>query len=758
VSDVNLAGRAGRWSSAHWKSAAFGWLAVAVLAMVVGGAVGAKQLKSWAYTNGESRRAEQILDRAGFNLPARESVLVQSRTATVGDPAFASAVAGVVLTLSQQADVTNVVSPIEHPDAGLVSRDRHSALVQFDVKGRAEKAKDKIAPILRAIDGVQSANPSVIIEEFGQASADHQLSERMGSDMNRAEVTSLPLTVAILLVAFGSLVAAGLPVLLAFSAVLAATGLNRLVSHLVPTDEQTLAAIILMIGMAVGIDYSLFYLRRAREERRRGRTAHEALLYAARTSGQAVLISGATVLIAMAGMFVAGNSLFTTIGLGTMIVVLAAMIGSLTVLPAVLNRLGDNVDRLRIPLFRGRPSDSGPWARVVAAVLHRPVVAFVLSAGALAVAALPALSMHTKLPNLTDLPHDLKIVRTYDRIQHAFPGSQTPAVVVVKAPNVATPQMRRAYDLFRARALATGELFNPFTVLVNRDRTVARIDFAIAGNGDNAMSLAALHTLRDTVIPPIARTLPNTEVAVTGITAGTYDFNHQMRARLPYVFLFVLGLAFTLILLTFRSLVIAATTVALNLLSVGAAYGILVGVFQHGWLAGPFGFQTNGAVVSWLPLFLFVVLFGLSMDYHVFILSRIKELRDAGASTDDAIRLGITRTAGTVTSAALIMVAVFGLFAMLSTIMMQQMGFGLAVAVLIDATVIRAVLVPSTMKLLGEWNWYLPDWLAWLPSAEGGELVGRVDVDDEVGVDLEDGDVEAHDGSMDREPALLERR
>jgi putative drug exporter of the RND superfamily len=245
---------------------------------------------------------------------------------------------------------------------------------------------------------------------------------------------------------------------------------------------------------------------------------------------------------------------------------------------------------------------------------------------------------------------------------------------------------------------------------------VARIDFAIAGNGDNAASIEALHTLRDTVIPPIARTLPDTEVAVTGITAGTYDFNHQMSSRLPWVFLFVLGLAGTLLLLTFRSLVIALTAVAMNLLSVGAAYGILVGVFQHGWLAGLFGFQTNGAIVSWLPLFLFVVLFGLSMDYHVFILSRIKELHDGGATTDDAIRLGITRTAGTVTSAAIIMVAVFGLFASLSIIMMQQMGFGLAVAVLIDATVVRAFLVPSTMKLLGDRNWYLPAWLEWLPT------------------------------------------
>ena len=329
--------------------------------------------------------------------------------------------------------------------------------------------------------------------------------------------------------------------------------------------------------------------------------------------------------------------------------------------------------------------------------------------------------MHTKLPNLTDLPHDLKIVRTYERIQRAFPGSQTPAVVVVKAPNVDTPQMQRAYALFRERALATGELFAPFTVTVNPDRTVARIDFAIAGTGDDAASIAALHTLRDTVIPPIAATLPDTEVAVTGVTAGTYDFNAQMRSRLPYVFAFVLGLAFVLLLITFRSLVIAATAIALNLLSVGAAYGILVAVFQHGWLAGAFGFQTNGAIVSWLPLFLFVVLFGLSMDYHVFILSRIKELHDAGR--DDRRRDPARRSParpGTVTSAAIIMVAVFGLFATLSMIMMQQMGFGLAVAVLHrrdgrprgarprdDEAARRVELVPAR-------------WLGWLPTLSAG--------------------------------------
>jgi RND superfamily putative drug exporter len=717
VDDTNLAGRAGRWSASHWKRAAFGWIAFAALAVVIGGAVGAREMKDWAIANGESRRAEQILDEGNFKIPARESVLVQSATGTVDQQAeFSAAVGSVVLELSQQPDVAGIVSPIDHPNAGLISRDRRSVLVQFDVEGKADQAKDRIAPILAAIDGVQSAHPSMVVEEFGQASADYQVGQRFERDMRRAELTSLPLTVAILILAFGALVAAGLPVILAFSAVLAATGLNSLVSHVVPTDQQTLSAIILMIGMAVGIDYSLFYLRREREERHAGRTSRQALLRAACTSGQAVLISGATVLIAMAGMFVSGNSLFATIGLGTMIVVLAAMVGSLTVLPAVLSRLGDKVDWGRVPLLGGGSSDDGRWARFITRVLQRPWTAMLVSAGALLLLALPALQMHTKLPNLTDLPHDLKIVRTYERLQQAFPGSQTPAVVVVKAPRVDTPEMQRAYTLFRQRAVASGRLFEPFTVSMNPDKTVARIDFAIAGSGDDRASFAALHTLRDDVIPPIAQTLPGTEVAVTGVTAGTYDFNHQMLSRLPWVFLFVLGLAFSLLLLTFRSLVIAATAVVLNLLSVGAAYGILVAVFQHGWFAGPLGFQTNGAVVSWLPLFLFVVLFGLSMDYHVFILSRIKELHDAGATTDDAIRLGITRTAGTVTSAAIIMVAVFGLFASLSLIMMQQMGFGLAIAVLIDATVVRAVLVPSTMKLLGEWNWYLPQWLEWLPT------------------------------------------
>jgi len=503
--------------------------------------------------------------------------------------------------------------------------------------------------------------------------------------------------------------------LLAFSAVVAATGLNALTSHVIHTADAT-SSVILMIGMAVGVDYSLFYLQREREERRAGRQPNEALLRTAATSGQAVLISGATVLIAMGGMLFAGNAIFTTIGIGTMIVVFAAMVGSLTVLPALLHRLGDRVERGRVPLLGRRRGSGRVWGAIVRAVLARPWLAAGASAGALIALAIPATSMHTKLPSFTDLPHELKIVRTFEQMQAAFPGAQTPAILVVRGGDVTTPEYRRAYDEFRSRAIASGELLPPFHVNVNPDKTVARVEFSLVGNGDNNASMHALSTLRNDVIPPVASTLPGAEWAVTGVTAGTRDFNERMKQRIWIVFTFVLGLAFLLLLLTFRSIVIPLKAVILNLLSVGAAYGILVLVFQHTWAEGILGFESNHSIASWLPLFLFVILFGLSMDYHVFILSRVKELHDAGESTEDAVRHAITRTAGTVTSAAIIMVAVFGLFATLRLIDIKQMGFGLAVAVLIDATVIRAVLLPATMKLLGEWNWYLPSWLSWLPS------------------------------------------
>jgi uncharacterized membrane protein YdfJ with MMPL/SSD domain len=725
VSSLNFAARAGRWSANNWKKAFFGWLVLAVLALVAGMAAGHKQIADSETASGEAATAQRILEQAGFKAPATESVLIQSRDATVRDPKLRSAVVGVVAALSGRNDVTNLHNPLlTKPSGGQISADGHSVLVQFDVRGDMDKAKDKVQPIMDAVAGVQKNYPGVRIEEFGMASANHVLAQTVGKDFKKAEKLTLPITLLILLFAFGALVAAGLPVLLAFSAVLASVGFYSLFTNLVPGDFTTTQSVILLIGMAVGVDYSLFYLRREREERHSGKGAREALLRTAATSGQAVLISGATVLVAMAGMFLAGNKIFTSIAVGTMFVVLCAVVGSVTVLAALLSKLGDRVDKGRIPLVGRRKHAAGTsraWGFVLDRVLRRPVVAVVVSAGALIAASVPVLGMHTKLPSFTDLPHSLSIVSTYDRIQKAFPGSQTPALMVVKGPNVTTPQYQRAYAEFKQRARATGLLFPPFHVEVSPDKTVARVDFSLAGSGDDKTSVRALNALRHEVIPPVAKTLPGVQVAVTGETAGTKDFNDQMKSRMPFVLAFVLGLAFLLLLMTFRSIVIPIKSILLNLLSVGSAYGILVLVFQHHWAEGILGFNSNGAITSWLPLFLFVVLFGLSMDYHVFILSRVKELVDRGMKTEHAVSYGIRQTAGTVTSAAIVMVAVFAIFATLRTIDMKQMGVGLAVAVLIDATVIRAVLLPAAMKLLGEWNWYLPSWLEWLPSlsAEG---------------------------------------
>jgi RND superfamily putative drug exporter len=718
VDRANLAGRAGRWSAEHWKLALFGWLAFAVVAMALGNVVGHVQMKDSQAASGEAARALAMLDRAHFEQPAVENVLIQSRRWTVEDEPMIQAIAAVIVNLDRQRNVTDIQDPRTTPGGGQISRDGHSVLIQFTVRGDPDKAKGKIAPILAAVASAQSARPEVSIREVGTASWNYEVGKAFNQDFANAERLTIPITLIILLVAFGALVAAGLPVVLAFSAVLASLGLYALFTHLTSGDYETTSSVILLIGMAVGIDYSLFYLRREREERAAGREPRAALLRAAATSGQAVLISGITVLIAMSGMLIASNRIFTSIAFGTMFVVLSAMIGSLTVLPAALARLGDRVDRGRIP-FLGRKRSAGEsrfWGYVLGRVLRRPVVALLLAGGLLVAAASPALSLQTKLPSYSDMPQ-LPIIKTYEAVIAAFPGAPTPADVVISAPDVRAPSVQSAIEDLERSAAATGQMFRPMLVLTSRDHTVADVQIPIAGTGDDAVSLAALHTLRSKVLPATLGRSPARPVyAVTGETAGTHDFNRQMVQRLPYVFAFVLGLAFLLLLATFRSVVIPLTSIVLNLLSVGACYGLLVLVFQHGWGRQLLGFTGNHAIASFLPLFMFVVLFGLSMDYNVFILSRIKELRESGLSTEEAIALGIRRTAGTVTSAAIIMVAVFAIFGTLRMISMKQMGVGLGLAVLIDATIIRGVLLPATMKLLGDWNWYMPRWLSWVPK------------------------------------------
>jgi RND superfamily putative drug exporter len=748
----NIAERAGMWSARHWKTATFGWLAFVAIAVVLGGVAGTAKLKDAEQATGQSAQAERMLETSGFHSAASENVLVQSGHSTIADPRFQRTLVRVVAGLSAMPQVTNMRSPLSG-DAHRVSADRHSALVQFDMRGPSETAAQRVQPLLDRVASLQQAAPGFTITEFGDASAQHELKRTMDKDFSHAEGLSLPITFLVLLVAFGAFVAAGLPVLLAFSAVLGSLGLASLVSHLVHASDAT-SSVMLLMGMAVGVDYSLFYLKREREERRSA-SPDQALRRAAATSGRAVLVSGTTVLIAMAGMLFAGSAIFRSIGLGAMLVVLVSMIGSVTVLPALLGRLGDRVDRgvagvaaasaltLLGPLGRprwlvrlrdrrtllqrlkGQSEGSRLWSAVLRPALRFPGVAVVVAAVPLLAMAIPVLHMHTKLPSFSDLPRSVQIVRSYEQIQKAFPGAQTPAVVAVQASGVTARPARAAIAALEHAALTSPQMGGPVHVAVSPSRDVAKVEIPLAGGGADDASFAALHTLRDRVLPATIGRVPGMTFAVTGITAGTYDFNQTTKSHWPYVFAFVLGLAFLLLLITFRSIVIPLKAIALNLLSVGAAYGVLVWVFQDGHLQGLLNFHSNGAVVTWLPLFLFAVLFGLSMDYHVFIVSRIKELVDRGMPTDEAVARGISTTAGSVSAAAAVMVAVFAIFASLSTLEIKQMGVGLAVAVLIDATVVRGVLLPASMKLLGRWNWYLPHWLSWMPDLRGDRMPRR---------------------------------
>jgi uncharacterized membrane protein YdfJ with MMPL/SSD domain len=713
-----FAGRMGRWSARHRKTAIWGWIAFVVAAFAVGSAVGTQKPDHEDYV-GQSGQAAKLFDEH-FVKKDDEQVIVQAQKGGhATDPAVRRAVEQTVAAVSGRPGVTDVESPYAKGNEGQISKDGRSVLVQFSIKGDEDQTADLVAPTVAAVEKVKAANPGVFVGQFGGASAEKAISEAQDKDSGKAMMLSLPATLLILLVTFGALVAAGIPLLLGITAVFATLGLVGPVSHLIPMDN-VVTEVVLLVGLAVGVDYSLFYLRREREERAKGASHLEAVETAAASSGRAVLIAGTTVMIAMAGMFFAGLSIFTALGVGAIMVVAVAMLGSVTVLPAVLASLGDRVDKGRIPfLHRLRRSDgeSRAWNFVLDKVLKRPALSATLATALLVAMAAPAFGMHTVLSGNDDYSRKLEVMQVYDRMQAAFPGGQVPAVVAVEAADVTTPQIAAATKELGDRAIATGRFDAPISVEVSPDRRVAMISIPMQGDGTNAASQHALATLRDGIVQDTIARAPGVDHAyITGQTAGTQDFNDLLKSKAPIVFAFVLTLAFVLLLVTFRSIVIPIKAIVLNLLSVGASYGLLTWIFQDGRFEKVLGYQSNGGVASWLPIFLFVILFGLSMDYHVFILSRVREAYDRGMRTEDAVAHGIKATAGTVTSAAMVMVVVFGTFATESGIEMKELGIGLAAAILIDATIVRAVLLPATMKLLGRWNWYLPRRLGWLPQ------------------------------------------
>ncbi len=714
----NIASRIGRWSAAHRKTAILGWLVfvVAVFGLMASGTLKKETLSSVDQIAGNAGEAERILDDAGMR-PTEEIVLIQSKTATTDDPAFEAVIEESAAALAATEHVTDVVSPLSGEGGG-ISEDGHSAFVEFEIEGKEKVAEENLEASLATVDRIKHDNPEYSVGQFGGGSANKAIEDTLQGDVGKAGMLSLPITLLILVIALGAMVAASVPFLLALTSVMATMAMVTIPSHLFALSGNV-DALILLIGLAVGVDYSLFYMRRQREERAAGRSNRDALEIAGRTSGRAVMISGLTVAIAMSGMFITGDATFISFAVATVTVVAIAMFATLAVLPAVLAWLGDRVQKGRIPFTRrdrGEVKESRFWGTVVSRVMRRPIVSIVVAGGFLVALAIPALNMNVVQSGSDDLPRDIPVMQTYDRFTAAFPAETNAVTVVVESDDVRGGEVGAGIEQLVSEAEAAPTVIGESEVTYSDDGTVASVSIPTQGKGTDEQSMAALDEIRGELVPATVGELPETTVKVTGAAAQSSDFGDLLAERMPLVFAFVLGLAFLLMLVTFRSIVIPLKAIVLNLLSVGAAYGVLVLVFQNGWGEGLLGFESNGGVTNWLPLFLFVILFGLSMDYHVFILSRVREAYDRGMSTEDAVRKGIAGSAGTVTSAAIVMVMVFSVFATLSFIDFKEMGIGLAVAILIDATIIRGVLLPATMKLLGDWNWYLPRWLDWLPQ------------------------------------------
>ncbi len=707
------------WSTRHRKTVLFGWLALVAVAYLIGQLLGAASLPQ--NDLGQAGQAEQTLQHLGVATPSSEEVLIQARTpgATFAtDPAMRQAVSQVVAALSRvPGAATGIRSPLSSGGQALVSANGRSALVTFTVPGPAADVTTAVTPALSAVASVQAGHPRLLVAEGGDASLGQAINNQVSSDFGKAAETSLPLTLILLAIVFGTLVAASIPVLLAITAALTATWLLAIPGHWLPVGSQT-STVVLLIGMAVGIDYSLFFLRRQREERARGVESHQAITNAARTSGRAIVVSGLTVMTALAGLFLTGYSLFSGMAIGAIVVVGIAVTGSLTVLPALLSWLGDRVDKGRIPLIGRRRAAAGPsrvWAALVRRVVRRPLLWGGAATIVMLAIAAPALGIRLAYPAI-DAPADLPVVSTIEAIQAAFPQSPAPAEVVVTGQHLTTsPAVSSAITELGRLAAAGGPIREPVTTSVVGDGRALIVSVPLAGNGGDTASYDALATLRGRILP---ETLGRAGVsyAVAGDTASNHDTASQLSARTPLVLAVVAAVAFCLLLLAFNSVVLPLVSIALNFLSVGAAYGLITVIFQDGRFQGLLGYQGSGAITPWVPLFLFTFLFGISMDYHVFILSRIRELRRGGETTVGAITAGITSSAGVVTSAAIIMVAVFSIFIGMGLIELKMLGVGLAVAILLDATIVRGVLLPAAMALLGDRCWYLPRWLSWLPG------------------------------------------
>ena len=697
--------------------------AAAAIVLVLPGSLTAQ----YTFLSNPGSKTGQSLLTSRMHVPqkANEVVVVRSATQTAADPAFRAAVLSLQARIAALGPgvVDSVGSAFRGGTPALISADRHTTILPIVMAGdltQAEKNVDKVHAIVHAADGRGGFDTLIT----GTASIQSDFSQAAAHDLQRGEGIGLPIALIILLIVFGAVIAAGLPVVLALIAITLAVALTALLGQ---TFSVSVFAInmISMMGLATGIDYSLFIVSRYREERALGRDKIDALSVTGGTASRAVLFSGLTVVLALAGLLLVPTNIFASLAIGAIFVVSMSVLAALTLLPAVLSLLGDHIDSLKVPYLgrrllankaAGKPS---ALARVAQRAMRRPALALAVGVGVLLLCAYPALSMKTGVSGVNTLPNSFQSKQAFGVLEKQFSAGQVSPVQVVVAGRVNTPAVRAGVARLRSE-LARDPAFGPVQYTVAKAGDLALLSVPVNGDATGKPALDKVAQIRSSYVPR-AFGSSGARVYVTGQTAFNLDYINAVNSHFAWVIAIVLGLSFVLLLVAFRSIVIPLKAIVMNLLSVGAAYGLITLVSLKGVGATLFGFQHVGVVEQWVPLFLFSVLFGLSMDYQVFLLSRIKEKWDQTGDNSLAVTTGVNATAGIITGAALIMVAVFSGFAAGSLVMFQQMGFGLAVAVLLDATLIRTIMVPAAMKLLGKWNWYLPSWLEWLPhlSIEG---------------------------------------
>jgi putative drug exporter of the RND superfamily len=707
-----------------WRAIA-GWLAALVVAAAcIATLLGGRLTTDGAPTNNpQSQRAEDIVARSFSPQAAGEFtdiVIVRSPRFEASRPQFRSFVAD----LLRQGQATHVVagarSYLTSRDRMLISRDGHATMIPIDVPDDGDI--DRVMAVVERAD----ANPAFAVSITGSDTLNHDFNELSQHDLKTGELQfGLPAALIILILVFGAVVAGLVPLLMAIISIVVALGLVAILAQ-----EFGLSVFVVNMltgmGLALGIDYSLFVVSRYREERGHGLAQLDAITTSGATASRAVLFSGTAFVVAMFGMLIVPSSIMQSLAAGAILVGIVSVLAALTLLPALLGLLGDRVNALRIPIVGSRSiEETNPegrfWRRIVEGVQRRPTVSLLAAVALLLAAASPILGMNTGAQGVASLPDRFPSRQGFRELQNAFPNATANPAQIVVADHASSPAVAAALTRLKAR-LAADPRFGPGQATRSTNGDAALLTVPVRGDSAGESARAAVKDLRSTIIPAAFAGTDGT-VYVGGDTADNIDYIDSVTNPAPYVFAFVLGLTLILLTIVFRSIVIAATAVALNLLSVGAAYGLLVLVFQHEVGAGLLGFTQADTIEAWVPLFLFSVLFGLSMDYQVFLLSRIRERYLESGDSKDAVAWGVASTARLITGAALIIVAVFIGFAMGDLIMFQQMGFGVAIALLIDATIIRSVLVPAAMTLLGRWNWYLPQWLRWLPEVhlEGGQ-------------------------------------